>query len=185
MTVRPMRCPRVLSSVVMPYLQEPSTVVMRFRPAPSMAATPCPPAHSTRPELYEMRNDAPPRKGRGFRQKQPMNFGRLVKQILIYLFANLRQPMSTNVTYYRTRDGRADYKFSFEQQSADAWRAYIVDQPPYAGQPDDAHSTHRLSDGGRKYVCWTSPLRTLEEAKQVAAFWADKTQEYIRTGSSF
>ena len=88
-------------------------------------------------------------------------------------------------SYYRTSDGSADYRFTFEEQPDRTWRAYIEEQPSYLGRSTDAHSTHRLSDGSRKYVCWTSPLRSLEEAKQVAALWADKTQQYIRSGSGF
>lgn len=87
--------------------------------------------------------------------------------------------------YYRTRDGLAYFHFSFEEADDGTWRAYIDQQPSYAGRATDAHSTHRLSDGDRKYVCWTSSLRSLNEAKKVAAFWADKTQEYIRLGRRF
>jgi hypothetical protein len=86
---------------------------------------------------------------------------------------------------YRTRDGRADYGFSIEQQPDGTWRTYIVSQPGYGNRASDAHSTHRLTDGDRKYVCWDSPLRTLAQAKQVAGLWADATQEYIRTGKKF
>jgi len=84
--------------------------------------------------------------------------------------------------FYRTRDGRADYGFSFEQQSDGTWRAYIESQPGYGSRVTDAHATHRLSDGARKFVCWNNPLRSLQQAKQVAALWADKTQEYIKSG---
>ncbi len=93
--------------------------------------------------------------------------------------------MRKHKNYYRTEDGSSDYGFSFEEQSNGTWKAYIERQPSYHGRPNDADSTHRLSDGSRKYVCWTKPLRSLEEAKQVAAKWADKTQEYIRTGHRF
>jgi hypothetical protein len=93
--------------------------------------------------------------------------------------------MRKHTTYYRTSDGAADYHFSIEEQSNGTWRAYIDDQPSYRGRATDAHSTHRLSDGARQYVCWTSPLSTFAEAKQVAARWADKTQDYIRTGNRF
>jgi len=93
--------------------------------------------------------------------------------------------MSQYRAFYRTSDGDADYGFSFEEQSDGTWRAYIEQQPSYEGQATDAHSTHRLSDGDRKYVCWTQPLQSLTEAKQVAAAWANKTQEYIRTGRTF
>jgi hypothetical protein len=93
--------------------------------------------------------------------------------------------MQKHRAYYRTSDGSADYLFSFELQSDGTWRAYIERQPSYQGRATDAHSTHRLSAGNRQFICWTHPLRSLEEAKQVAALWADKTQQYIRTGRAF
>ncbi len=86
---------------------------------------------------------------------------------------------------YRTSDGETDYCFSFEEQSDGTWLPFIKHQPSYRGRATDAHSTHRLSKWGRKYVCWTRSLRSLDEAKQVAALWADATQRYIRTGSGF
>jgi hypothetical protein len=94
--------------------------------------------------------------------------------------------MRKHRSYYRTSDRAADYGFVFEKQRDRTWRAYIEQQPSYLGRSEDAHSTHRLTDWfGRPYVCWTTPLRSLDEAKQVAALWADKTQEYIRTGYGF
>jgi len=93
--------------------------------------------------------------------------------------------MSAVRTKYRTSDGAADYSFLFEEQYDGTWRAYIEGQPSYRGRATDAHSTHRLSEGGRQYVCWTTALHSLGEAKQVAALWADKTQQYIRTGNRF
>ena len=86
---------------------------------------------------------------------------------------------------YRTKDGRADYRFSYERQSDGTWRAYIVSQPGYGSRDEGAHPTHRLSDGSRKYVCWSAPIPSLEQAKQVSALWADATQEYIRSGKRF
>lgn len=87
--------------------------------------------------------------------------------------------------FYRTKDGQADYLFSFEQLSNGTWRAYIESQPSYGPCDTGAHPTHRLTDGNRKYVCWTTELQTEEAARQVAALWADATQEYIRTGKRF
>ena len=89
------------------------------------------------------------------------------------------------IVYYRTRDGREDYKFSFERQTNSTWRTYILRQPGYGTRSSGAHITHRLSDGGRKYICWDTPLRSLAEAKQLAAAWADKTQDYIKYGRRF
>jgi hypothetical protein len=86
---------------------------------------------------------------------------------------------------YRTKDGQADYEFSFERRSDGQWRAYILSQPSYRGRPTDSHSTHRLSDSGRKYVCWDTPIRTSESLKTVVAKWSDSTQDYIKYGVRF
>ena len=89
--------------------------------------------------------------------------------------------------YYRTQDGRADYGFSFERQSNGSWRAYITSQPSYGSLDTSSTATHRLTDDSseQKYVCWDRALRSEAEAQEVAALWADKTQEYIRTGRRF
>ena len=87
--------------------------------------------------------------------------------------------------FYRTKDGQADYGFSIERQGDGSWRAYIERQPSYQGRADDAHSTHRLSDNGRQFVCWDKPLRSEADAKTVCALWADATQQYIRNGTRF
>jgi len=87
--------------------------------------------------------------------------------------------------YYRTKDGRADYRFSFERQPGGTWRIYIEWQTPYGDRDRDFRRTHRQRDGDRTYVCWTKAPRRLEEAKEIAALWADKTQEYIQTGRPF
>lgn len=93
--------------------------------------------------------------------------------------------MNRHWAYYRTRDGKADYKFSFEEQVDGSWRAYIESQPSYNGRDTGLHPTHRLIDGDRYYICWDSPLKSLKQVKYVAALWADATQEYIRTGKEF
>ena len=86
---------------------------------------------------------------------------------------------------YRTSDGQADYQFSFERLGPEEWRAYIVWQPSYAGRSEDPNTIHRLTYGGRKYVCWDRPLKSEADARQVAGEWADRTQEYIRSGRLF
>jgi hypothetical protein len=96
----------------------------------------------------------------------------------------LRQ-RTDSVIYYRTKDGLADYGFSFECQRDGTIRAYISSQPSYGSRDSSLHATHRLSDAGRHYICWTDPLWSEEAARQVAALWADSTQEYIKTGRRF
>ena len=84
--------------------------------------------------------------------------------------------------YYRTKDGSADYGFSFERQWNGNIRPFITSMPSYGSRETGLHTTHRLTSGTRHYVCWDSPLKTEAEAKQVVALWADLTQKYIRTG---
>ena len=88
-------------------------------------------------------------------------------------------------TNYRTKDGNANYGFSIERLSNGNYRVYIDGQPSYGSRNTGFESTHRLSDGGRHYVCWTGALKTLSEAKHVAARWADNTQQYIKSGRRF
>jgi len=87
--------------------------------------------------------------------------------------------------YYRTKDEQKDYLFNFEEQGDGTWLAFIQNQPPYNGRKTGNHPTHRLQKGGRNYVCWDSDLHSQDEARQVAALWADATQEYIKNGTRF
>lgn len=86
---------------------------------------------------------------------------------------------------YRTRNGRTDYGFRIVRVADGAYRVYIVEQPSYGSRDTSSHATHRLRDEHGDYVCWTSRLETREQARQVAALWADSTEEYILHGRSF
>lgn len=87
--------------------------------------------------------------------------------------------------YYRSRDGLEDYRFEIVQLSSGNFRIFILESPDYCGRDEGCHPTHRLSDAGRKYVCWDGPIRSVQQAKQVAALWADSTQRYIKHGTRF
>ena len=64
-----------------------------------------------------------------------------------------------NVAYrqikYRTKDGQVDYEFSFERMPNGVHRAYILSQPSYQLRDQLISVIHRLTEGGRHYVCWT------------------------------
>lgn len=106
--------------------------------------------------------------------------------LLDFLFGNRKgSPMRTGTDTYRTRSGLHRFTFEFQERSDGNWRVYITSQPDYCGRDDDAYSTHRLTDGGRRYVCWTGELRTIRDAKQVAQTWAEKTERYVRFGTPF
>ncbi len=89
--------------------------------------------------------------------------------------------------YYRSMYRQLDYKFSFESRGDGSWRIYIQSQPGYGARESGFHATHRLRDesDGRLYVCWTNPIKTLEDGKSVAKLWADKTEKYILFGERF
>jgi hypothetical protein len=88
--------------------------------------------------------------------------------------------------WYRTKDGLADYEFDFHHTWwSGEYRIYIDSQPSYGSRDTSLHATHRLVDGDRYYICWTTPISSEADARQVSALWADKTQEYIKTGRRF
>ncbi len=85
---------------------------------------------------------------------------------------------------YQTGFGNA-YEFSFEKQADGSYRAHIVSQPSYGNRDASMHATHRLSDRSRYYICWSTPINSLESAKQIAATWATISDRYIITGQPF
>src|SRR5436309_1946027 len=90
--------------------------------------------------------------------------------------------MQAHIDSYRTRDGSTTYVFSFEQaeQPDGTWKPVILGQPPYDRQPDGQEETHRGKAEGdpRYHVTWPQPLRTLVEAKSVAALWCEENEKY-------
>lgn len=92
----------------------------------------------------------------------------------------------TNVEYRiyspGTRHTKSRFVFDFVFIGHN-WRIYIREHPPYRGRPGDAATIHVLSDSGGRYICWTGEVRSLDEAKGVAAAWAHSTDTYIDTGS--
>lgn len=82
----------------------------------------------------------------------------------------------------RYQVGHLRFVFTFRELAPGSWRVYIDRQVDYGGRASDAHSTHRLSDGGRVYVCWSERIPTLGDAKRIAATWAECTAHYIATG---
>lgn len=94
---------------------------------------------------------------------------------------NQGERMKKNI-YYRTKDGRADYGFSLEEQNDGSLRAYVDSMPSYGSRSTSLTTTHRLPDGNRYYVCWSKKIYNEDGLKTVVASWSDKTQEYIKTG---
>lgn len=85
---------------------------------------------------------------------------------------------------YTASDGKSKFLFELRERFG-SWRIYICKQPGYGKRPDDATIVHRLTDGERKYICWSGKIRTREQAEALARHWAEKTVEYIATGRLF
>ena len=67
------------------------------------------------------------------------------------------------------------------------WRVYIISSIDYQGNNPPSCAAHRLHDPGETYpyICWAGRIATLEQAKTIAALWADTTMLSNRTGESF
>jgi hypothetical protein len=82
---------------------------------------------------------------------------------------------------YRTRDGFTDYGFAIDFQPDIGWRVYIVFQSFRQGNDDSPPLPYQSIDPtGRRYVDWSEKLDNLEDAKKVAARWAELVQGYRR-----
>lgn len=86
---------------------------------------------------------------------------------------------------YRTQDGSRDYAFRFHQTQDGSFRIYILDGPVYGTRDQDSHSTHRLHDSEGAFICWSSRIDSHEDAKRIAALWAESTEKYRKTGKRF
>ena len=104
-------------------------------------------------------------------------------------------PLSTHTTTSTSAPNlfnytsRAGDRFTFDiQPHGREMRAYIIDQPSYGNRPSDGHSTHRYGiDEGRPYVCVAEEHTPTNDrhAKDWAAYWAEGTSRYIRSGNPF
>lgn len=86
--------------------------------------------------------------------------------------------------YYRSSDGSMYFDFVFWHLSqASGWRIYIINDINYGTRPDGSSSAHWLKDprDTYRYICWDGMIATFNQAKAVAALWADTTAIYIRS----
>jgi hypothetical protein len=91
---------------------------------------------------------------------------------------------SKHIYYYRTKDGLQDYRFSFEEQPDQTWRAYILVQPDYGSHSSASFEVHRNQDRDHNYwVDWQPDLVcSKQDAMTIAAFWAESNQIYLKSG---
>ena len=92
-----------------------------------------------------------------------------------------------HIIYFATNDfGLSDWEYRFDYRKVQGvWKAYILKMPSLRGRSGSFHITHRLGTADAPFVCWDTPLRSLEDAQNVSRVWADHLQEYIATGKRF
>src|SRR5207248_122932 len=90
------------------------------------------------------------------------------------------------IVTYITSNGNC-YEFSYEVHRLEngRMRINILDMPSYGSRDTSLHKTQRAFNGIFHFVDLVSPLHSLEDAKKVAAFWAERTDQYIKTGRPF
>lgn len=87
---------------------------------------------------------------------------------------------------YRTKSGKFTFRWSFESQSDDKIRIYILDAPGYGSRRSDGHSTHRYrQDDGKCYICYEPMPTKLQHAIAIAKAWAERTEAYILHSQEF
>ena len=78
------------------------------------------------------------------------------------------------------RTGRRVWHRHGMAANADDIRIHILEFPnPHVG------SCHVLHDTHGSYICWSQAVRSIAEARAVAAMWAEATLVYQRTGRIF
>jgi len=89
------------------------------------------------------------------------------------------------IIFYRSSNGRSDYKFRIQRTGNGSYRVYVLDHPSYGSRDTNNLVTHLLRDGEGSYICFTGRIENTEHAHNLAATWADKTEEYILHGRRF
>lgn len=95
--------------------------------------------------------------------------------------------MQTELYTYFARYGLQTQQYRFSIcKIASNYRVYLEKIPDYKGRNRNLQIVHCYMDiQNRPYLCWTEPIRSVEDAKKIARVWADRTQMYICTGICF
>jgi len=85
-----------------------------------------------------------------------------------------------------TSSSKNFFMFKYIQKNGD-WRAYILNPIDYKDRNSARSVTHRHFDSSLKlyYVCWTAPVKRLDDMVAISKKWAEATVEYIRTEKKF
>ncbi|MBQ9165853.1 MAG: hypothetical protein IJX71_02865 [Oscillospiraceae bacterium] len=107
--------------------------------------------------------------------------------------------MKQEFACYTTHDASLEVELLFlDLGPSEGWRAYILSDINYKRydphRSTACYDTHCLYDTSQSspdpdrdlcYICWTAPIRDLNQAKTLAAFWCEITARYIRSGGAF
>ena len=77
-----------------------------------------------------------------------------------------------------------EFRFNYRKVGG-SWRAYIVRMPSLGGRSDGLAATHRHIDNGHYYICWDTPVSTLQDMQNISRAWGDGILKYILTGERF
>ena len=87
---------------------------------------------------------------------------------------------------YKTKDGRAIYKFRYVNIGG-KFEIDIISQPSYNGRDESSSVSHRLtSDRGGKKICISTGHEptTLKSAQDLSMEWAELTHVYAKSGKT-
>jgi hypothetical protein len=101
---------------------------------------------------------------------------------LAKIFSRLQERGPAMTRYYRSQDGRWDFKFGFAPEG-DHIAITCLAHPPLDGADPDVNKTHLFSSGRICFVAGREP-RTQARAEELAGQWAEYFLEYRRTGIS-
>ena len=75
-----------------------------------------------------------------------------------------------------------DVEFVFWDRGDQGWRIYIITDIDYGIRGDSPHAAHWLKEPHEtyRYICWDQKIPTIEDAKCIAAIWAETTARYIK-----
>lgn len=106
--------------------------------------------------------------------------------VAVATLRGLANPFSREVVFDCVPPSGGRYRFHL-RRAKEGWRAYILDQPDYAGRAADLSTTHRNfdCDRGQYFVDRQPAPQRRDAARAVAALWAEKTTRYCCYGELF
>jgi len=87
---------------------------------------------------------------------------------------------------YRSKYGREQFSFCFQQQMDGRWQGYLLVQCEVNASPKEiAKSLPREASRKGSYIPFPEPAESFEAARDLAAFWADAIEKYRRQPSRY